>query len=55
MAEILQLPHHPQIDRVAEMEIGRGAIDAVLDPQRPPGRQPVAQIGLADDAVGGTT
>ena len=54
MAEILQLAHHPQVDRVPEVEIGRGAVDAVLDPQRPPGREPFDQFGLADDGVGGT-
>jgi hypothetical protein len=53
MAEVLQLPHHPQVDRVPEMKVRCGAVDAVLDPQGPAGLQPVAQIVLADDGVGG--
>jgi hypothetical protein len=35
------------------MQVGRGAVDAVLDPQRAAGLQPGAQVGLADDGVGG--
>ena len=53
--EVLQLAHHPQVDRVAEVQVGRGAVDAVLDPQRPPGLQALTQVVLADDQVGGTS
>jgi hypothetical protein len=55
VSELLQVPHHPQVHGMTEMEVGRGAVHAVLDPQRPAGAEPRVQIGLADDGVGGTS
>jgi hypothetical protein len=39
---------------VAEMQVWCGAIDAVLDPEWTARPQPVEQVGLADDGIGGT-
>ena len=49
MSEILELTKPPQNDRVAEMEIGAGGIDAQFDAERPAEREFLPELRLADD------
>ena len=52
MAEILELPQLPQDDRVAEMDVEAGRVDAELDPERLAGRDAALQL-LAQFVFGG--
>ena len=53
MAEVLKLPHFPQHDRVAEVDIRGGRVHAQLDSQLPPRLsgldQAVRQFSLGED------
>ena len=53
VAEILKVLHLAQQDGVAQVQVGRGGVEAGLDAQRPVGLggedQPLAQIFLAND------
>ena len=44
VAEVLELPQLPQRDRVAEMDVEAGRVDAVLDPQRLAGREATFEL-----------
>lgn len=50
--EVLQVAHHTEVDRVAQMQVRRRAVDAELDPHRPPRCESVDQVGAAEDLVG---
>ena len=50
--EILELPHLVQQHRMAEMQIGRGRIEARLDPQRPAELEARLELLALDDLVG---
>ena len=52
VAEILEEPQSPQHDREAEVEVGGGGVDAELDPQRPVGRELLAELLFGDDVDG---
>ena len=49
MAEILELPELGETDGVAEVDVGRGGIDAELHAQRPPFLQLLDQLLARDD------
>ncbi len=53
--QVLELAQLAQHDRVAEVDVGRGGIDAQLDPQRPPLGQLLLQPALGErvDGVAG--
>jgi hypothetical protein len=52
VAQILKLPQLSQHDGVSEMNIGGCWIDSQFYPQRPPKRELIAQLILADDLRG---
>ena len=49
MTEVLELPQFSQNDRMAEVNVGRGWVDAQLYSQRPAERELVTQFILTDD------
>ena len=49
MAELLELAELAQHDREAEVDVGGGGVDPELRPQRAPGRELAAQVGLGDE------
>src|SRR5262249_15549524 len=53
VSEVLEVAHLAQQDGMAEVQIGRGRVEAGLDAQRPAGfrrlHQALAQIGFAND------
>src|SRR5690606_7094585 len=51
VTQVLQLLQLVEEHRVAEMQVGRRGIEAGLDPQRAPGAQLLAQLGLDQQLV----
>jgi hypothetical protein len=53
VADVLELPHFPQYDRMAEMYIGAGWVQAELDSQLPDSLKSLSellsQFGLSKD------
>jgi len=49
VTEVLELPQFSQNDRMAEVNVGRGWVDAQLYSQRPAERELVTQFILTDD------
>ena len=47
--ELLELAELAQHDREPEVDVGRGGVDAELDPQRAPGAELAAEVGLGDE------
>ena len=52
MPEVLELTQLSQRQRVAEVQVRAGRIDAELDPKRPAERELLAQLCFADDLRG---
>jgi hypothetical protein len=52
VAEILQLLELVELNRVAQMKIGTGRIEAFLDPQRLAALELRGELGLDDQLVG---
>jgi len=48
---LLHLPHHPQVDRVPEVQERRGDVGAELDPQLPARVEQAPEFREADDVV----
>ena len=49
MPEVLEQPQPAKHDREPEVDVGRGRVDAELDPQRPAGLELRPQLVLGDD------
>ena len=52
MTEVLQLSQLVELDRVAEVEVGPGRIEAFLDPQRLAAGELLRELGLDQELVG---
>ena len=52
VAEILQLPQLVELDRVAEVQVGPGRVEALLDPQRLAAGELRGELGLDQQLVG---
>lgn len=51
VAEILQVPHHPEVDCMSEVQLGRGAINPELDAQLPARGQSGDEVFSTKDLV----
>ena len=49
VAELLELAQLAQHDREPEVDVGRGRVDAELDPQRTAGAELAPEVGLGDE------
>ena len=49
VTELLELAQLAQHDREAEVDVGRGRVDAELDPQRAAGAELAPEVGLGDE------
>ena len=52
VAELLELAELAQHDGEAEVDVGRGRVDAELGPQRAAGAELAAEVGLGDEVDG---
>jgi hypothetical protein len=52
VARILEGAHPLERDRMADVDLGRGDVDAELDPQRPTLRELALELALGKDVDG---